>query len=213
MAEIRGSMRLVVATRQDLRAERARRDRCPALPPAALSPEGVVAGVPADRTQGRGGFLGATRLNYCDRFAADRLADVASLLLPRCLRPTASSTIIWKPKGIRLMAHYLLQAAYTPEGWAAMIKNPQNRLDAVRPVVEKLGGKIESGWFAFGEYDLISIVQMPDNVSAAAFSLAATAGGAIKAIKTTPLLTLEEGIEAMKKAAGTGYKPPQGKKA
>ena len=89
--------------------------------------------------------------------------------------------------------------------------DPQNRLDAVRPAVEKLGGKIDSGWFAFGEYDLISIVQMPDNVSAAAFSLAATAGGAIKAIKTTPLLTLEEGMEAMKKATGTGYKPPQGK--
>ena len=84
-------------------------------------------------------------------------------------------------------------------------------MDAVRPAIEKLGGKIDSGWFAFGEYDLISIVQMPDNVSAAAFSLAATAGGAIKAIKTTPLLTLEEGMEAMKKATGTGYKPPPGK--
>jgi len=109
------------------------------------------------------------------------------------------------------MPLYLLQVAYTAEGWATMLKSPQNRLDAVRPAVEKLGGKIDTGWFCFGDYDLVSILQMPDNVSAAAFSLAASAGGAVKAIKTTPLLSLDEGVEAMKKAATTGYKPPKRK--
>jgi hypothetical protein len=49
---------------------------------------------------------------------------------------------------------------------------------------------------------------MPDNVSAAAFALAAAAGGGLKAYKTTPLLTFEQGIEAMKKASGAGYEPP-----
>jgi hypothetical protein len=49
---------------------------------------------------------------------------------------------------------------------------------------------------------------MPSNVEAAAFSLAAAAGGAVKAIKTTPLLTTAEGIEALKKAAKSGYKAP-----
>src|SRR5260370_873839 len=107
------------------------------------------------------------------------------------------------------MPLYLLQVAYTSEAWASLIKKPQSRIDAVRPAVEKLGGKIETGWLGFGDYDLVSIVQMPDNVSAAAFSLAASAGGAVKAIKTTPLLSLEEGVEAMKKAGGTGYKPPK----
>jgi hypothetical protein len=42
----------------------------------------------------------------------------------------------------------------------------------------------------------------------AAFALAATAAGAVKALKTTPLMTIEEGIEAMRKASGTGYRPP-----
>lgn len=107
------------------------------------------------------------------------------------------------------MPQYLLQVAYTPEAWAALIKKPHNRLDAVRPAVEKLGGKIDTGWFCFGDYDLVAIVQMPDNVSAAAFSLAASAGGSVKAIKTTPLLSTEEGVEAMKKAARSGYKPPK----
>ena len=106
------------------------------------------------------------------------------------------------------MPHYLLQVAYTADAWAAQVKSPQNRIDAVRPAVERLGGKIETAYLAFGDYDLITILEMPDNVSAAAFSLAASAGGAVKAIKTTPLMTLEEGIEAMRKAGGTGYRAP-----
>ena len=106
------------------------------------------------------------------------------------------------------MPSYLLQVAYTPEAWANLIASPHDRLDLVRPAIEKLGGKIAQGWFAFGDYDLIAIVEMPTNVEAAAFSLAASAGGGVKVIKTTPLLTTAEGIEAMKKAAKSGYKAP-----
>ena len=106
------------------------------------------------------------------------------------------------------MPSYMVQVAYTAEAWAALIKKPQNRIEAVRPAIEKIGGKINGAWFTFGEYDLIVILQMPDNVSAAAISMAFSAGGATKSVKTTPLMTLEEGIKAMKKAAGTGYKPP-----
>jgi uncharacterized protein with GYD domain len=106
------------------------------------------------------------------------------------------------------MASYLLQVAYTPEAWANLIAHPHDRIDAVRPVIEKLGGKVQHGWFAFGDYDLVTIIEMPGNVEAAAFSLAAAAGGAIRNIKTTPLLTTAEGIEAMKKAAKSGYKSP-----
>ena len=61
----------------------------------------------------------------------------------------------------------------------------------------------------FGDYDLVTIIQMPNNVDAAAFSLAASAGGAIKALKTTPLLTMEEGMQAMRKAVGAGYRAPK----
>ena len=109
------------------------------------------------------------------------------------------------------MPKYLLQVAYTPEAWASLIKSPHNRLEAVRPAVEKLSDKIETGWFCFGDYDLVAVLDMPDNVSAAAFSLAALAGGSVRAIKTTPLLSTDEGVEAMKKAATAGYKPPKHK--
>ncbi len=78
------------------------------------------------------------------------------------------------------MDHYLYQGAYTSEAWKTLVKKPQNRIEVVRHAVEKLGGKIEGVWFAFGEYDVVLIVQMPDNVSAAAMSIAIAAGGALK---------------------------------
>ena len=107
------------------------------------------------------------------------------------------------------MAHYLLQVAYTPEAWAGLIKNPQDRVQALKPVVEKMGGKFETAYFAFGDYDVVAILQMPANVDAAAFAMAAAAGGAVKSLKTTPLLSITEGLEAMKKAAAGGYTPPK----
>jgi uncharacterized protein with GYD domain len=103
------------------------------------------------------------------------------------------------------MPYYLQQIAYSIDGWKALIKKPQNRIEAVRPAIEKLGGKIDSAWFTFGDYDIVLIVQMPGNVDAGAIAIAFAAGGACKAVKTTPLLTVDEAVEAMKKAAGSEY--------
>ena len=104
------------------------------------------------------------------------------------------------------MAYFLFQVAYTPEAWAAMVKNPQDRAAAVEPAIKRLGGAVEKFWMSFGDYDIVGIVQMPDNVAAAAFAMAISAGGACKAVKTIPLLSIEEGTEAMRKAATSGYK-------
>jgi uncharacterized protein with GYD domain len=105
------------------------------------------------------------------------------------------------------MPHYLQQIAYSIEGWKTLVKKPQNRIEAVRPAIEKLGGKIESSWFTFGDYDIVLIVEMPSNVDASAIAIAFAAGGACKAVKTTPLLSIEESVEAMKKAAASEYHP------
>ena len=51
------------------------------------------------------------------------------------------------------MPQFLVQAAYTPEAWQALVKNPHSRIEAVRPAIERLGGKIIGGWAAFGDYD------------------------------------------------------------
>ena len=106
------------------------------------------------------------------------------------------------------MPHYLLQVAYTTEGWAALTKNPQDRIAAVTPAIEKAGGKVEAGYYAFGEYDVIVIVEFPDNASAAGMAICIRRRRArCKSVKTTPLLTTAEAVEAMKKAGGTGYQP------
>jgi uncharacterized protein with GYD domain len=105
------------------------------------------------------------------------------------------------------LPHYLVQVAYSSEGSAAIVEKPQNRIEAVRPAVEKLGGKLISGWYSLGEYDAVLVVEMPSNVNAMALSMAFSAGGAVKKVSTTPLLTAEESVEAMKKASTAGYKP------
>jgi len=105
------------------------------------------------------------------------------------------------------MPHYLHQVAYSQEGWSALLAEPQDRIEAVKPAIEKLGGKIESAWFAFGDYDIVVITEMPDNVSAAAIAIAFAGGGACKSVLTTPLISAQEAIQALKKANECGYRP------
>jgi uncharacterized protein with GYD domain len=105
------------------------------------------------------------------------------------------------------MPVYLHQIAYSREGWQALLGQPQDRIEAVRPAVEKLGGKIRNAWFAFGEYDIVLITEMPDNLSAAAIAMAFAGGGACKSVQTTPLMSTEEAVNAMKKASESGYRP------
>ena len=102
------------------------------------------------------------------------------------------------------MPHYLQQVASSIEGWKALAKKPQNRVEAVRPAIEKLGGTIETAYFTFGDYDVVLILEMPSNVDVTAIAMAFAAGGACRSVKTTPLLTLDEAVEAMKKASKTG---------
>jgi uncharacterized protein with GYD domain len=104
------------------------------------------------------------------------------------------------------MPHYLVQVAYTPDAWSHMVKNPANRTEQIRPMVERLGGKIVGAYMTFGEYDTVSIIELPANTDAAALAIVASAGGSVRSIKTTPLLTSEEALEALKKAPTIGYK-------
>lgn len=106
------------------------------------------------------------------------------------------------------MAHYMYQVSYTAEAWAGLVKKPQDRARAIRPILKNLKGRLISFYLTFGESDAVVIAELPNNEAAAAVSLAATAGGAIKSIKTTPLMTVQEGMSAMRKAKGAGYKPP-----
>jgi uncharacterized protein with GYD domain len=101
----------------------------------------------------------------------------------------------------------LVQVSYTSEVLSALIAKPQDRAGHIGKVIAGLGGKLVGSWLAFGDYDLVMVVEMPNNVSAAALSLAAAAGGSCKTVKTTPLLTIAQGLSALRKAGKSGYKP------
>ena len=107
------------------------------------------------------------------------------------------------------MPYYLVQVSFTKESVKALVDNPENRLEAVRPALEELGVTILEDFLAFGDYDEVLILEAPDNVRAAV-AMAVTAGGGVSDYKTTPLFTYEEGVEAMRAARDSSYRPPGG---
>jgi len=109
------------------------------------------------------------------------------------------------------MPSYLVQVSYTAEALAALVASPQDRSKVVAKAIKSLGGKLNGSWLSFGDYDVTLITEMPDNVSAAALAMAASAGGSLKSVKTTPLLTTEEAMAALEKAGSSGYKPVSAK--
>ena len=107
------------------------------------------------------------------------------------------------------MALYIYQASYTPESIAAQIKNPHDRIEAVRPPLEAMGVKFVAAGYPFGEYDVLVVLEAPDDATAASIALAVAAGGAVKSAKTTRLLSGEEWIQALRNAQGSQYRPAQ----
>ena len=106
------------------------------------------------------------------------------------------------------MPLYLSRFSYTPETWARLIGNPEDRRKAAQAYIESVGGKLHGFWYAFGEHDAYTLYEAPDNVSMAAVALAITAGGALSSLETTALLTVDETMEALRKAQQVGYRAP-----
>ena len=106
------------------------------------------------------------------------------------------------------MSLYLSRFSYTPETWARMIANPEDRRTAAESYISSVGGKLHGFWYAFGEHDGYTLWEAPDNVSMAAVALAIGSGGALSSIETTVLLSVEETISALEKAGQVGYRAP-----
>jgi len=106
------------------------------------------------------------------------------------------------------MALYLTRFSYTPETWARLIQNPEDRRAAATQYIEAVGGKLHGFWYAFGEHDAYSVYEAPDNVAMAANALAISAGGALGSLATVVLLSVEEAMAAMKKAGSIKYRRP-----
>ena len=106
------------------------------------------------------------------------------------------------------VALYLSKFSYTPETWARLIGNPEDRRIAAKTYIESVGGKLHGFWYAFGAHDGYTLWEAPDNVSMAAVALAIGSGGALSSLETTVLLTVDETMDALRKAGQVQYQAP-----
>jgi uncharacterized protein with GYD domain len=104
------------------------------------------------------------------------------------------------------MPKYLVEATYTAEGAKGLMKaGGSARRAAVQKMVEGLGGRVEAFYFTLGENDVLAILDLPENLTAAALSLAVMSSGAVRT-NTKVLLTPEEIDRAVK--AQVDFRPP-----
>ena len=106
------------------------------------------------------------------------------------------------------MPLYLTKFSYTPETWARLIANPEDRREAAKTYIESVGGTLHGFWYAFGTHDGYNVWEAPDNVSMAAVALAISGGGALSSFETTVLLTVEESMDALHRAGEIRYQAP-----
>ena len=106
------------------------------------------------------------------------------------------------------MPLYLSKFSYTPETWSRLIRNPEDRRKAAQTYIESVGGRLHGFWYGFGAHDGFNLWEAPDNVSMAAVALAIGGGGALRSFETTVLLTVEETIDALRKADQIQYRAP-----
>jgi uncharacterized protein with GYD domain len=104
------------------------------------------------------------------------------------------------------MPKYLFQAKYTTEGIHGLVRDSASgRRADVQAAVKALGGNVEVFYYAFGDDDVVTIVDLPDNIKAVALGLTTTGSGAVR-VRTTPLLTVEDVDEALE--IKTQYRAP-----
>lgn len=108
------------------------------------------------------------------------------------------------------MAHYLIEVGYTPQSWSAQIDKKPNVVERITPALQACGATLECLYYAFGEVDVVGVIDFPSPEDAAAFALAVGASGALRLYRTTPLLSVEQGIDSLRRADEIRkvYSPP-----
>lgn len=110
------------------------------------------------------------------------------------------------------MLFFCHQVSYTTDARNRLLHDPHDRLEAIRNPIEKLGGKLQSSFFALGPFDVLVISEFPDDVSPASISVAFSHGGAIANIRTIPLLPLAEARD-ISPASAPPSRPPRASSA
>ncbi len=106
------------------------------------------------------------------------------------------------------MATYLFRFSYTPESWAALIEHPEDRREMLSTRVFAFGGQLQGFWYSLGEHDGYAVVELPDNVSAAAVLAAISATGSLRHLEAIVLVSAEDMLDALRRAGEFGYREP-----
>ncbi len=106
------------------------------------------------------------------------------------------------------MPMFLMQFTYTPETWASLMANPEDRREAATEYLDELGGSLHGFWYGFGAFDGCLLFEAPDEIAAAGVVLAVTAGGAMSSVETTVLLSVEDTLEALQRGRAIASRRP-----
>ena len=106
------------------------------------------------------------------------------------------------------MPVYMSQFSYTPEAWAALGRDPVDRREGINALMQGIGGRLIELYYAFGDYDGVLLFEAPDDASAAAGLIAAIGAGHLKSNHTTKLLTVDEALQALRKAKDLKFRSP-----
>jgi uncharacterized protein with GYD domain len=98
----------------------------------------------------------------------------------------------------------------TPEAWVKLIKEPEDRRETVGRLFEATGGKLHDYWYAFGDHDGYVLAEAADNVTIASVLVSVAGSGAFRSLSTTVLMTVDETLEALRRAQSITYRPPGG---
>ncbi len=88
------------------------------------------------------------------------------------------------------MPTYVLLSTLTTEGRQTLHKNPE-RLEEVNREIEQLGCKVSGQWAVLGAYDFVTVVEAPDNETAAHLSVDLGSRGTVN-IMTLPAMPIRE---------------------
>ena len=106
------------------------------------------------------------------------------------------------------MPLYMIQARFTSTAWEALYASSVDRREVLSRMLKDAGGRLIDYYFSFGDSDVIIITEAPDNMTAASAVIAIARAGAVTNVRTTVLMSYDEGIEALRRSGSMGYSPP-----
>ena len=106
------------------------------------------------------------------------------------------------------MAKYLIEETISPQAYAGMLQNPEDRSKVLNPLFEAAGCKLEQFYVSGIENKAYLIVESPDLDCVSIVGTNFMAGGAAASIRYIPLMPMPEVVDMCKKAASLGYRPP-----